>query len=105
MCKFCHRLACDECIRKWLDEKNTCGFCRHRIRRSDIIDIPFMSNIEILLDYNKNLTSKVGTAYYVPPEILAGKYTEKCDIWSSGVILYILLSGEPPFNGSNDNLL
>ena len=57
------------------------------------------------LDYNKNLTSKVGTAYYVPPEILAGKYTEKCDIWSSGVILYILLSGEPPFNGSNDNLI
>jgi calcium-dependent protein kinase len=57
------------------------------------------------LYYNKNLTSKVGTAYYVPPEILAGKYTEKCDIWSSGVILYILLSGEPPFNGSNDNLI
>ena len=58
MCIFCHRLACDECIRKWLDEKNTCGFCRHRIRRSDIIDIPFMSNIEILLDYNKNLEEK-----------------------------------------------
>ena len=57
------------------------------------------------INYNKTLSSKVGTAYYVAPEILAGKYNEKCDIWSAGVILYILLSGEPPFNASNDNLI
>ena len=57
------------------------------------------------IDYNNYLSSKVGTAYYVPPEILAGKYNEKCDIWSAGVILYILLSGEPPFNAANDNLI
>ena len=57
------------------------------------------------IDINKTLSSKVGTAYYVPPEILAGKYNEKCDIWSAGVILYILLSGDPPFNASSDNLI
>ena len=29
-------------------------------------------------------------------------YNEKCDLWSLGIILYILLSGEPPFKGKED---
>ena len=57
------------------------------------------------LNIKKILSSKVGTAYYVSPEILAGKYNEKCDIWSSGVILYVLLSGDPPFNGPSDGAI
>ena len=50
---------------------------------------------------NKKMKTIVGTPYYIAPEVLQGKYGLKCDIWSLGVILYILLSGYLPFGGSN----
>ncbi|CAI7883578.1 unnamed protein product, partial [Closterium sp. NIES-53] len=46
---------------------------------------------------SRPLTEFVGSHYYMAPEVIEGSYGPPADIWSAGVVLYVLLSGVPPF--------
>ncbi|CAD8044646.1 unnamed protein product [Paramecium primaurelia] len=62
--------------------------------------IDFGASAKLVND--EKLNKRIGTPFYVAPEVLNGSYDEKCDIWSLGVLLYILLCGYPPFFGHSE---
>ena len=88
--KICHRdLKPENILYTSLDETNSI---------IKVIDFGF----SIVRETKNSMADKVGTLYYISPEIIKGNYNEKCDIWACGVILYVLLCGCYPFNGKTD---
>lgn len=72
---------------------------------NNLFDVKIIDFGTSLIKNTDFLKEKTGTAYYIAPEVIKNKYDEKCDIWSLGVIMYILLSGEPPFSDENDDVI
>lgn len=65
-----------------------------------IVDFGSAISVE---NYNPKTTNRIITSYYVAPEIVTkDENISKCDVFSSGVILFILLSGSLPFKGNTD---
>lgn len=55
----------------------------------------------LAIQTNKTLHTMAGTPYFMAPEIFAGNYGPKCDVWSLGVVLYMIVTGELPFTGKD----
>ena len=77
-----------------LIKKNQDGLCRVKICDFGTSAI-----------FNKGEIQKeiIGTLCYMAPEVLNEKYNQKCDLWSCGVVMYILLTGKRPFIGRDDD--
>jgi len=71
-------------------------------RKKDFFNIKIIDFGTGEINKHKMLSEKTGTAYYIAPEVINNHYNEKCDLWSCGVILYILLCGCPPFSAETD---
>ena len=54
---------------------------------------------------HESMHQVVGSAYYTAPEVLNGTYDHRCDVWSLGVIAYMMLSGSPPFHGDSSDAI
>lgn len=54
---------------------------------------------------DEQMHTVVGTPYYVAPEVLKGNYGKECDVWSLGVLMYVMLAGYPPFYGDSQQEL
>ena len=66
-----------------------------------LIDFGFATKF----DGQGGLNGKIGTPYYVAPEVIKGTYGKECDMWSIGIMTYYMLIGEPPFSSDSSTEL
>jgi calcium-dependent protein kinase len=88
------------------------GVCHRDLKPENCLYILPEENSEIkVIDFGLSATiteddllhDLTGTPYYIAPEMLSGNYSLSVDCWSLGVMMYLMLSGVPPFNGKDNN--
>ena len=85
-----------------LKKTNTINVNAMKIKNFELKLIDFGCS-KIFSKYKKNFKDTIGTLIYCSPEVLKNNYNRKCDIWSCGVIMYVLLSGHFPFYGKTED--
>eukprot|EP00949_MAST-11_sp_MAST-11-sp1_P005003 g5003.t1 len=87
------------------------GICHRDIKLENFIFTNKGPDAEIkMIDFGyskaylagSHMRAIVGTSYYIAPEVLRQDYTEESDIWSLGVVAFMMLSGRCPFGGNTD---
>ena len=93
------------------------GICHRDLKPENLLFVSRNSSILKLVDFgisksyfNKanveetiKMRTRAGSLFYISPEVIEGEYDELCDVWSAGVILYIMLAGYPPFYSDIDS--
>ena len=72
------------------------------IGKHNSVRIIDFSDSHHFLDSRREMHTVRGSPHYIAPEVYSGKYDEKCDMWSLGVIVFAMLCGKSPFTSKND---
>lgn len=62
---------------------------------------PKFIDFGLAIQMDSSILELAGTPYYLAPEVIDENYGAECDIWSLGVVLYQLMSGDVPFDGNS----
>ncbi|CAM9628102.1 unnamed protein product, partial [Laminaria digitata] len=105
---------CCELVRKMLLAVRHChahGLCHRDLKLENWVFESDKPDAELkLIDFGLStyfgkdevMRVPVGTPYSIAPECLSGAYTVQCDLWSVGVLTFMMLAGTPPFAGRDD---
>eukprot|EP00742_Colponemidia_sp_Colp-10_P005952 GILJ01006367.1.p1 GENE.GILJ01006367.1~~GILJ01006367.1.p1 ORF type:complete len:494 (-),score=42.22 GILJ01006367.1:19-1341(-) len=87
------------------------GVCHRDLKPHNVLVSKDLSSVKITdfnvskhFGQNQFMMTMTGTLHFVAPEmILVGVYTQAVDIWSAGIVLYVMLSGYLPFDDEDDS--